>query len=65
MDKQTITRDIKKEVGNWPNQTEIARYLGKSRDFVQNLMRDCECLNDGRSKKYLASDVAERIIAYM
>lgn len=62
MDKQTITRDIKKEIGNWPNQSQIARYLGKSRDYVREMMRGCECLPDSKTKQYLASDVAERIM---
>ena len=53
MDKQTIVRDIKKEVGNWPCQSDIARYLGKSRDYV---------ITDGKKKQYLASDVADMIM---
>jgi hypothetical protein len=62
MDKQTIVRDIKKEVGNWPCQSDIARYLGKSRDYVINLMAGCEYITDGKKKQYLASDVAERLL---
>ena len=46
MDKQTIVRDIKKEVGNWPCQSDIARYLGKSRDYVINLMAGCEYITE-------------------
>ena len=38
MDKQTVTRDIKSEIGNWPNMSQIAKYLGKSRNYVQTLM---------------------------
>lgn len=63
MDKQTVVRDIKHEIGNWPNLSQIAKYLGKSRDYAQSLMCGCECLQDGKSKKYLATDVAERILA--
>ena len=62
MDKQTIVRDIKKEVGNWPCQSDIARYLGKSRDYVINLMAGCEYITEGKKKQYLASDVAERLL---
>ena len=38
MDKQVIVRDIKREVGNWPCQSDIARYLGKSADVAERLM---------------------------
>lgn len=62
MDKQTIVRDIKREVGNWPCQSDIARYLGKSRDYVINLMAGCEYITDGKKKQYFASDVADRIM---
>ena len=62
MDKQTIVRDIKREIGNWPCQSDIARYLGKSRDYVINLMAGCEYITDGKKKQYLASDVADRLI---
>lgn len=62
MDKQTIVRDIKKEAGNWPCQSDIARYLGKSRDYVINLMNGCEYITDGKKKQYLASDVADMLM---
>lgn len=62
MDRQTIIRDIKKEVGNWPCQSDIARYLGKSRDYVMNLMNGCEYITDGKKKQYLASDVADMLM---
>lgn len=63
MDKQTIVRDIKREIGNWPCQSDIARYLGKSRDYVINLMAGCEYITDGKKKQYFAADVAERLIS--
>lgn len=63
MDKQTIVRDIKREVGNWPCQSDIARYLGKSRDYVMTLMEGCEYITDGKKKQYLATDVAERLMS--
>ena len=62
MDKQTIVRDIKKDAGNWPCQSDIARYLGKSRDYVINLMAGCDYVTDGKKKQYLASDVADRLL---
>jgi hypothetical protein len=63
MDKQVIVRDIKREVGNWPCQSDIARYLGKSRDYVMTLMEGCEYITDGKKKQYLAADVAERLMS--
>lgn len=63
MDKQMIVRDIKKEIGNWPCQSDIARYLGKSRDYVMNLMEGCEYITDGKKKQYFAQDVAERLLS--
>lgn len=63
MDKQVIVRDIKREVGNWPCQSDIARYLGKSRDYVMTLMEGCEYIADGKKKQYLAADVAERLMS--
>lgn len=62
MDKQTITRDIKREIGNWPNQSQIAKYLGKSRGYVRTMMHGVEGLRDGKCMKYLAADVAQRIM---
>nr|DAQ10097.1 MAG TPA: excisionase [Caudoviricetes sp.]DAY29790.1 MAG TPA: excisionase [Caudoviricetes sp.] len=62
MDTQSLTRDIKNEVGNWPNVSQIARYLGKSREYVNELMRDCDHLTRGGAKQYLAADVAKRIM---
>lgn len=62
MDTQSLTRDIKNEVGNWPNVSQIARYLGKSREYVSELMRDCDHLTRGGAKQYLAADVAKRIM---
>lgn len=62
MDKQTLTRDIKQEIGCWPTTSEIARYLGKSRDYVRNLMDGTDALVSNRRRQYMAGDVAERIL---
>lgn len=63
MDKQTLTRDIKQEIGCWPTTSDIARYLGKSRDYVRNLMDGTDALVSNRRRQYMAGDVAERIMA--
>jgi DNA-directed RNA polymerase specialized sigma subunit len=62
MDKQTLTRDIKQEIGCWPTTSEIARYLGKSRDYVREMMAGADALVSNRRKQYMAGDVAERIM---
>ena len=62
MDKQTLTRDIKQEIGCWPTTSEIARYLGKSRDYVRAMMAGADALVSNRRKQYMAGDVAERIM---
>lgn len=62
MDKQTLTRDIKQEIGCWPTTSDIARYLGKSRDYVRNLMDGTDALVSNRRRQYMAGDVAERIL---
>ena len=62
MDKQTLTRDIKQEIGCWPTTSDIARYLGRSRDYVRNLMDGADALVSNRRRQYMAGDVAERIL---
>ena len=62
MNKQELVRDMKKEVGSFPNVSEIARYMGKSRDYVRGLVYGLEYLPDGRAKKYFVMDVADRIL---
>ncbi len=62
MDKQTLTRDIKQEIGCWPTTSDIARYLGKSRDYVRTLMAGTDALVSNRRRQYMAGDVAERIL---
>lgn len=62
MDKQTLVRDMKKEFGSFPTISELARYMGKSRDNIRILVDGLDYLPDGRAKKYFVSDVADRIL---
>lgn len=64
MNKQDLTRDIKQEVGNLPNMTQIRKYTGFSKDTVRELLRGCDSITDGKQKKYFAGDVAERLLAW-
>ena len=61
MDRQAILNDLKKEYGSFPTISDISRYLKISRASVRDLMNGVECLPDGRSKKYFAGDVADKI----
>ena len=61
MDRQAILNDLKKEYGSFPTISDISRYLKISRASVRDLMNGVECLPDGRSKKYFARDVADKI----
>lgn len=64
MNKQDIVRDIKKETGTtWPSISQIAEYMGIGRDSARDLVQGLDCFPTGKSKKYLANDVADRILA--
>lgn len=64
MNRQEIIRDLKKETGtSFPNVSQIAKYMGVSRDRVREMVAGCECLVSGRSKQYFVNDVADRILA--
>ena len=64
MNKQDIIRDIKRETGTtWPSISQIAQYMGIGRDSARELVYGLECFETGKSKKYLANDIAERILA--
>lgn len=62
---QEIERDIKATVGNFPNQSDIAKYMGKGRDYVREMMAAVPCLDNGKSKQYTAKDVARQIYKRM
>ena len=63
MNRQEIIRDIKKEIGNFPNITEIADYMQQSRESVREMMAGVEYYATGKAKKYFVNDVADRILA--
>ena len=64
MEKRDIVQDIKNSFdgASFLNVTEIARYLGMSRNTVPAFLKDIDYLQFGRQRKYLATDVAARII---
>ncbi len=62
MNKQELVRDMKKEIGSFPNTSQIAKYLHRSRESVRVMTAGLECLKDGRSRKYFVVDIADRIM---
>ena len=64
MDKRTIVQDIKNtfDGASLVNVTEIAKYLGMSRNTVPKFLEGLDFLQLGTQRKYLASDVALRIM---
>lgn len=62
MNRQDVVRDMKKEIGSFPNISQIAKYLSVSRDKVREMVDGLEYLEDGRSRKYFINDVADRIL---
>ena len=62
MDKQTLVRDMRKECGSLPTISDLAKYMGKSRESIRELVDGLDYLPDGRAKKYFIVDVADRIM---
>lgn len=63
MNKQELIRDMKKEIGSFPNITQIAEYMGTSRKTVRTeIVAGLDYLETGRSKQYFVNDIAARIL---
>lgn len=62
MNKQELISDMKKEVGNFPNVSQIAKYMKASRESARNLVAGLEYISNGGAKKYFVNDVAVRIL---
>ena len=62
MNRQDVLRDMKKEIGSFPNISQIARYMSVSRDKAREMVSGLEYLEDGRSRKYFINNVADRIL---
>lgn len=64
MEKRDIVQDIKNsfEGASFLNVSQVARYLGMSRNTVPAFLVDLDYLQFGRQRKYLATDLAARII---
>lgn len=63
MDKRDIVQDIKNQFAGAAmlNITEVAKYMGRSRNRIQPFLEDLEYLQMGTEKKYFAVDIAKKI----
>lgn len=63
MNRQELIRDIKKECGAFPNISQLARYMGVSRQTVRaEITSGLEYIETGKSKQYFVNDVADAIL---
>lgn len=62
MTKTAIKRQLESATGkSFLNISEVARCLGMGQDHTKALLAGLDYLPSGREKRYLVSDVAERI----
>ena len=62
MNRQELIRDIKKDVGSFPNVSQIARYMGISRDRAREMVAGLDCIATGKQRQYFVNDVADVIL---
>lgn len=64
MTKRDLIRDMQTKTGtSFPNITQLAGYMGMSRDRVRSeLVNGLDYLGSGKAKQYFVADVAERIL---
>ena len=62
MNKCDLQKIIEKDAGNIASIGAIARALGMDRHTIAQWLVGVPCLPCGRSKRFLAADVAERVI---
>lgn len=61
MNRQEQIRSMKSEIGDYPTISQIAKYMGKGRDQVRELIAGLEYYQNGRKKQYFVNDVVDRI----
>lgn len=62
MNRQEMIRDMKREVGSFPNISQIAKYMGWSRDKVRVMVAGLEYIEGGKSKQYFVNDVVGKLL---
>ncbi len=65
--KQQIKRDLAAHVdgAGFINKTQVGTFMKAGDDSVNGILAGLEYFQDGRSKRYLISDVAGRIASKM
>ena len=63
MNRKEMIADLTREAGcAFPRVTDIARWLGKSREYVRaNIVPGLEYIGDGQ-KQFYANDVVDRVL---
>ena len=65
MNRQELIRDIKKEIGSFVSISQLAKYMGMSRDTVKaEILNGLEYYDAGKSKLYFAGDIADGILKH-
>ena len=59
---QSLTRDMTQSIGAFPNQSQIAVYMGWGRDRTRVMLEGLEFIQEKKSKQYFVRDVAGRIL---
>lgn len=63
MNRQELIRDIKSECGAFPNISQLAKYMGVSRQTIRTeITSGLEYIETGKSKQYFVNDVADKIL---
>ena len=62
MKREELVKDIERNIGSFPNVSQIAKHLGWSRDRVRAMMSDVEHIG-GNPKQYYAGDLADKILS--
>lgn len=62
MNRQELVRDMRQEIGTFPNISQIARYMSVSRDKARVMVEGLDFIETGKSKRYFVNDVAGRLL---
>lgn len=62
MKRQELVRDMRGEIGTFPNISQIAKYMSISRDKARVMVEGLDYIETGKSKRYFINDVAGRLM---
>lgn len=63
MDKKTLLSDIRSECGSMVTIAAFIKYMKCSKTTAYTILRDLDYVSTGRKKYYLASDIADALLA--